>query len=566
MQLRRTKGSHTFARPAASKVGRVSRYTGNTMRKLKYPYLVNLLDPNSIESRLIIFLMMLALLARLIPGPRMIDDAFITFRYARNIVQGLGFVYNAGERVLGTTTPLYTLWMAVLSLVTHTEDYPLLALVTNALADAVSTYLLYHLGKRLSNSPLVGLAAALLWAIAPMSVTFAIGGMETSVFILLMLATFTAHLERRPYLTATLAALSFLTRPDAVLIVALVFGQLLWENVKCRISNLGTAREYAKSQGGHLRFEILYLVFVFLLVIAPWIIFATAYFGSPIPQSVSAKSLAYHLSPEAGLGRLIQHFSVPFFESDVLDLGGLIRLVIYLTLYLAATLAAFRRDSRSLPLLAYPPLYAAAFAVGNPLIFRWYLAPPLPTYFMGILLGIWQISNLQSPISNLRLGIGNWILGAVVAILLVTSLHAWTLHPDHGPGRPAPKMAYIQLELLYHKVAADLKPQVNPDTVIAAGDIGALGYDTGAHILDTLGLISPQTLRYYPLDPNLYVINYAMSPQLILDQQPDWIVSPEVYIRNGLLKEAHFQAQYQLFETLPTDIYGSQGLMVFRRK
>ena len=73
-------------------------------------------------------------------------------------------------------------------------------------------------------------------------------------------------------------------------------------------------------------------------------------------------------------------------------------------------------------------------------------------------------------------------------------------------------------------------------------------------------------MRYYPLDPSLYVINYAMSPQLILHQQPDWIVSPEVYIRNGLLKEAHFQAQYQLFETLPTDIYGSQGLMVFRRK
>jgi hypothetical protein len=559
---------------------------GDTMRKLKYPYRVNLLDANSVESRLIIFLMMLALLARLIPGPRMIDDAFITFRYARNIVHGVGFVYNAGERVLGTTTPLYTLWMAALSLVTRIEDYSILALVTNALADGVSTYLLYHLGRRLSNSPLVGLAVALLWAIAPMSVTFAIGGMETSVFILLMLATFTAHLERRPYLTATLAALSFLTRPDAVLIVALVFGQLLWENIKLRISNLGTAREYAKSQGGHSRFDILYLIFVFLLTIAPWIIFATAYFGSPIPQSVSAKSLAYHVSPEAGLGRLIQHFSVPFFESDVLDLGGLIRLVIYLTLYLAATLAAFRRDSRSLPLLAYPPLYAAAFAVGNPLIFRWYLAPPLPAYMLGILLGVYQISaqsglsqtstrNIKYPIPNLEEHIANLhlkfeirylIFGLVAAIYLATSLHAWTLHPDHGPDRPAPKMAFIQLELLYHKVAADLKPQVTPDTVIAAGDIGALGYDTGAHILDTLGLISPQTLRYYPLDPSLYVINYAMSPRLISDQKPDWLVAPEVYLRKGVLPDTQFQAQYQLFEKIPSDIYGSDGLLVFRRK
>jgi hypothetical protein len=56
-------------------------------------------------------LIVLAVALRLIPGPRTIDDAFITFRYARNIVHGVGFIYNAGERVLGTTTPLYTdLW------------------------------------------------------------------------------------------------------------------------------------------------------------------------------------------------------------------------------------------------------------------------------------------------------------------------------------------------------------------------------------------------------------------------------------------------------------------------
>jgi hypothetical protein len=43
-----------------------------------------------------------------------IDDAPITYRYADNIVQGNGFVYNPGERVLGTSTPLYTLLLASL--------------------------------------------------------------------------------------------------------------------------------------------------------------------------------------------------------------------------------------------------------------------------------------------------------------------------------------------------------------------------------------------------------------------------------------------------------------------
>jgi hypothetical protein len=521
-------------------------------------HLANLFGNTPAKRWITLALIALAIAARLIPGPRTIDDAFITFRYARNIVHGVGFVYNAGERVLGTTTPIYTLLMAALSLVTHSENFPILALVANALADGFSTYLLYHLGRRLSNSPLVGWAAALLWAISPMSVSFAIGGMETSVFILLMLATFTAHIERRLYASAILAGLSFLTRPDAALIVALLVGQLLLEDLQ-------SLRPNAHSQGVR-RFDIGYWVLVFVIVIAPWFIFATAYFGSPLPQSVSAKTLAYRLPPEAGLGRFIQHFSVPFFESDVLDVGGLIRLILYLTLYLAAMLAAFRREprTRSAPLLAYPLLYAAAFSVANPLIFRWYLAPPLPAYMLGILLGIHQV--LSVPYRIPKSGIRHWVLGAVVAVYLVTGLRAWTLHPDHGPDRPAPKMAYIELELLYHQVAADLKPLVNADTVIAAGDIGALGYDTGARILDTLGLISPQTLRYYPLDPNVYVGAYAIPPQLILNEGPEWLVSPEVYIRKGLLPNEQFQARYQLYQKINTDIYASDGLLVFRRR
>src|SRR5688500_13074793 len=42
------------------------------------------------------------------------DDAYITFQYSRSIADGDGFPFNAGERVLGTTTPLFTLILAVI--------------------------------------------------------------------------------------------------------------------------------------------------------------------------------------------------------------------------------------------------------------------------------------------------------------------------------------------------------------------------------------------------------------------------------------------------------------------
>src|SRR5438552_16124392 len=41
------------------------------------------------------------------------DDAYISFRYARNLVDGLGLVYNAGERVEGYSNFLWTLWSAL---------------------------------------------------------------------------------------------------------------------------------------------------------------------------------------------------------------------------------------------------------------------------------------------------------------------------------------------------------------------------------------------------------------------------------------------------------------------
>ena len=46
--------------------------------------------------------------------PRTVDDAFITFRYAQNLVDGLGPVYNVGERVEGYSSPLRMLGPATM--------------------------------------------------------------------------------------------------------------------------------------------------------------------------------------------------------------------------------------------------------------------------------------------------------------------------------------------------------------------------------------------------------------------------------------------------------------------
>jgi hypothetical protein len=283
---------------------------------------------------------------------------------------------------------------------------------------------------------------------------------------------------------------------------------------------------------------------------------------------VAAKALAYRLAPEAALVRLVQHYGTPFFEQDVFgDVWAPIGFVIYLVLSLVGSLGAVRRDSRAWPLALFPWLYLAAYAAANPLIFRWYLAPPLPFYLVFILTGL---AKLLSDLAHAARGTrpeqastrGVAIAGAAMLLL---SLNQWTWRPDHGPSRPAPEMAWHALELYYARVGQALAPSAGAQTVVAAGDVGALGYYSDARILDTVGLISPEATAYYPIDPALYVITYAIPPRLILDAQPDYVVLLEVYGREGLLRDAGFLAEYALAERIDTDIYGSDGLLVYRR-
>jgi hypothetical protein len=525
-----------------------------------------------VERLLVVGLMAVALLARLIPGPRLVDDAYITFRYARNLIAGQGFVYNPGERVLGTTTPLYTLLLAGLALATRSRDFPALALAINALAGTGSVALLYALGRRLTGSRIPAVAAALLWALAPYSVTFAIGGMETDLTVTLLLAAAYAHVTGRSRPMAASSALAVLARPDT----AILLGPLWADLVLARFFSRPPDRPRIPWQEGLIALGLL----------LPWLLFGTLYFGSPLTASVGAKSVTYRLPPTDGLVRLIQHYSTPFFEDAAL--GPPWRLVgfgVYLLLCGVGGLRVIRTNRRAWPLLAYPYLYLTVFAAANPLLFRWYFSPPLPFYFLFIVIGVWTLANdvgrlvagklvdrktgdhsTGVPIHHLLIYPSTHLLFTLfVAAALTTTLNAWDLHPDHGPDRPAPDMAWFKLEQLYARAADVVLARAAEGETLCAGDIGVLGYRTGMHILDTVGLVTPESTRHYPADPDIYVINYAIPADLIQALDPDYIIILEVYGRRALLTDPGFQAHYRLLDKLETDIYGSDGMLIFVR-
>jgi hypothetical protein len=100
---------------------------------------------------------LVALVVRLLTRPHPIDDAYITFRYAGNLADGLGLVYNAGEWVLGTTAPLWAVILGAGYRLGLTA-LPWLATILSAASDAASAALLAYLALKLGWRP-VGAAS-----------------------------------------------------------------------------------------------------------------------------------------------------------------------------------------------------------------------------------------------------------------------------------------------------------------------------------------------------------------------------------------------------------------------
>ena len=507
------------------------------------------------DAALVLALAVIAVTLRALPGPRTIDDAYITFRYARNLVEGVGFVYNPGEHVLGTTTPLYAALLACLSALTGSRDFPALAVIVNTGADLLTITLLYLAALRVSGSRLMAGVLGLLWATTTMSVAVTVLGMETSVYILWIIAALYAYLTGRDALAAAGAALGLLTRPDALIWAAPLL--LHQSYTRWRAGRGRPLREWVPWRA--------WLAFAALLL--PWLAFSAAYFGSPLPHSMIAKSEAFRAPPYLALNMLWRQLAMPFF--DQLTFGPSMVFIgsfVYPALFVAGAVSAARRAPRLLPFLAYPVLYLIVFSVANPFIYRWYLVPPLPLWLLGVAAGVWYIAGALARVTRLLLAQPGALL-AGAALALLCSYHAWSwraVPPE--PPHPMPATVGDDQEQAYRRIAERLVAErgADSDTRIASLDIGALGYYSNAAILDLAGLVSPESLDYYPVPPEWIRPGeaYALPTALILDFEPDYLVVLETHALPRLTSDEAFRARYRLLWRETVEVYGN--ILVFQ--
>ena len=142
------------------------------------------------------------------------DDAFISFRYAKNLSDGVGLVWNVGERVEGYTNFLWTVLMAP-SFKIGVDVVVWSWMLSIACFSAVLMMILSWRGA----SAFVRFAAAGL-VVANYSLTsYATGGLETQLVTATVMASAWFLSAERPFPAAAASAMALMTRMDAVLLL-----------------------------------------------------------------------------------------------------------------------------------------------------------------------------------------------------------------------------------------------------------------------------------------------------------------------------------------------------------
>jgi hypothetical protein len=115
-----------------------------------------------------------------------LDDAYISYRYAENLIHGNGLVYNPGERVEGYSNFLYVLLVAPAFLFTGDLGVYIYSVVFNIVC-ALGAYLVFQRWICKSFSPLVTTLACFLFAMSPFIWLWTASGMETVLVLFVQL-------------------------------------------------------------------------------------------------------------------------------------------------------------------------------------------------------------------------------------------------------------------------------------------------------------------------------------------------------------------------------------------
>jgi len=196
------------------------------------------------------------------------DDAMIAMRYARNLAEGHGLVWNNGEYIEGYTNFLWTLWMAFIHLFMVPESkVSLIVACSGAIILLVNIHIIRRIASQFTSHAFVILPSMALVAFSYGLIYWTLRGMEVGIIslglnyaVLLALRLRNQYTGKRFALLLFILGLMLLTRTDCLILFMIIIGWVvLTADANRRIPTIllfmGTLVVF---MGGHTLFRMLY--------------------------------------------------------------------------------------------------------------------------------------------------------------------------------------------------------------------------------------------------------------------------------------------------------------------
>lgn len=483
-----------------------------------------------------LFLILLAVIGLVITvaiGKASFDDAYITFRYARNIALGNGFVYNPGERYLGTTTPLFTLLLSGLGWLAGINRIPDIAQCLSGLALVITAMTVYLTAWR-EKQRVAGVITALLLLLNPFYLH--VWGGEAFCMLALIMLAFFFYQGGHTLLPALFGGLAFLTRGEGIIPIVVIYSHYVMQRRRL-------------PWGAML---------AFIATVAPLLLYFHLTFGMFLPGTLAAKTAQMQSGAFGPFFRTMADwirsylmFSPAFSSSP--------RHALY-WLWIAAALLGWtallwRPRTTWWLLVIWIASYTAGYAFLNVPFYTWYAVPCLFGGFLLAGLGCQFAADWIRKCSGAhwwcppRLGFSSALALITAAFLPMT---VSLCHFVRAPVNP--------IQRLYVKTGRWLNGNTAADASIGFFEIGFMGYHTERRMIDPMGLVQNDAIQHVKQGDFKWAYRHY-RPDLIVISPTRW------HDRIGnITNEPWFQTSYRKIAAIDEPGYRDAPLAIFKKQ
>jgi tetratricopeptide (TPR) repeat protein len=405
-----------------------------------------------------------------------IDDPWIHLTFAKNLIEYQSFSYFKNEMVTsGSTSPIYTIILSLGFIIT--KDEMTLSYILGIFFFILSALSFYKLSSfEFAKENIFAILITAIFICDKWIAFISDSGMETTMYILILIACIYFYKERKAVPFAVCLGLILWGRPDGVVFIGalavdyFVINQFSKKNKELKLFSKKDFTKILIIAG-----SLIVLYFTFNMILS----------GSLLPNTYNAK-LTYY-SPEFRSRTDFLKFEV--WDYFTRGAYGIVMVGFIFSVFKLLFDLTKKRYNQNLIYIVF--IFALIFVYWYKLPyahrFGRYLMPAIPFFLLVSAIGFRDLAKLLGSYFKSR----NF---AIVSGMIILSVILVLSIKDYNENK---RLYAEQCEYIFDRqVAAALWIRNNSQEsdIIATHDVGAIGYYSNRKIVDVAGLITPELI------------------------------------------------------------------------